>query len=157
MAALIKQRRARTLNPRGNDRISSTRFAPKMAQVRRIYDTFSLLRVTVNPPGMGIDGSIAVEGPSDQGDPASLGETNRLGRRERPGDNDLDSTPHRLVDDVPADPTGEHHDALGKRQLGEHRPADELVDGIVAAKVREKHSRCVSIVMQSAKMAAIRG
>src|SRR5215204_4510667 len=40
MAALLKQRRARTLNPRGNDRISSTHERAKRARVRRVYDTF---------------------------------------------------------------------------------------------------------------------
>src|SRR6478609_2640632 len=40
MAALLKQRRARTLNPRGNDHISSTRQRAKPDRVRRVYDTF---------------------------------------------------------------------------------------------------------------------
>src|SRR5215203_4085503 len=100
---------------------------------------FSLLIVAVDPPGMGIDGSIAVESPSNQSDSTSLGEANRLGRRERPGDNDLDSTPHRLVDDVPADPSGDHEYAFDERQLCENGPADELVNRIVAAEVGKEH------------------
>jgi hypothetical protein len=79
MAALLKQRRARTLNPRGNDHISSTRQGTKLTRVRRIYDTlFPLLIVAVDPPGMRVDRSIAVQSPSNQGNPAALGEANRL-------------------------------------------------------------------------------
>src|SRR5262245_56414066 len=97
------------------------------------------------PPRMSVDCGLQIEDPPDQRNPRRVRQFDRFAGRKRPGRDDRETGAGGLVGDVGADPTGKTENKTRSVELLRKCPADDLVDGVVAANVAGNGAKVIAV------------